>query len=102
MKSSATRMNWDWVLDLIPKRIRKVKKNSHKFFCNTDCKYFPCHKHVVDLDTFSCLFCFCPLYPYDCEGDFIMKDKKKDCSHCLIPHEDYNYVITFLKNELKK
>lgn len=73
----------------------------YNFFQNFRCKYFPCHKNIK-LKSFSCMLCFCPLFTYkNCEGDFIMRDGKKDCSHCLIPHEDYDHVIKFLKNELK-
>lgn len=34
-------------------------ENSHRFFENRECKYFPCHKGLED---FNCLFCYCPLY----------------------------------------
>ena len=33
----------------------------YKFFQNRDCEYFPCHAGA-DPETFSCLFCYCPLY----------------------------------------
>ncbi|MGN1180093.1 MAG: cysteine-rich small domain-containing protein, partial [Suilimivivens sp.] len=29
-------------------------ENSHRFFENRECKYFPCHKGLED---FNCLFC---------------------------------------------
>ena len=33
----------------------------YDFFQNSECEYFPCHKGA-DPKTFSCLFCYCPLY----------------------------------------
>ena len=33
----------------------------YDFFQNRDCEYFPCHPGA-DPDTFSCIFCYCPLY----------------------------------------
>ena len=39
---------------------RNKKENSYKYFKNTDCKYFPCHKGLSD--DFNCLFCYCPMY----------------------------------------
>ena len=33
----------------------------YDFYQNKECEYFPCHKGA-DPETFSCLFCFCPLY----------------------------------------
>lgn len=70
--------------------------NSHKFFNNKDCKYFPCHK-VKNEDDFNCLFCFCPLYFLEdkCGGNFKMFGKIKDCSNCMIPHnpDGYDHII---------
>ncbi|MBN2139649.1 MAG: cysteine-rich small domain-containing protein [Desulfovibrionaceae bacterium] len=74
-------------------------KNSHRFFCNRDCEYFPCHQ-TKDPDNFNCLFCFCPLYFLDdCGGDFALREGVKDCSACLIPHrpEGYDRIIERLK-----
>ena len=64
---------------------------NYKFFQNTKCEYFPCHK-IKHTERFNCLFCYCPLYLVkDCGGN--CKDFKgiKDCSYCLIPHIDKNY-----------
>lgn len=33
----------------------------YDFFQNRECEYFPCHPGA-DPETFSCLFCYCPLY----------------------------------------
>lgn len=78
-------------------------KNSHKFFNNKDCKFFPCHEHSNDSD-FNCLFCFCPLYSLGtkCGGNFTYSQKNngiKNCTNCLVPHdyESYDMIITKLK-----
>lgn len=65
----------------------------YDFFQNRECEYFPCHKGV-DEDSFSCLFCYCPLYDLGdhCGGNFkYTEDGIKDCSACLIPHRRENY-----------
>ncbi|MCR5481465.1 MAG: cysteine-rich small domain-containing protein [Clostridia bacterium] len=68
-----------------------------RFFSNTGCEYFPCHKGA-DPENFNCMFCFCPLYALgeECGGDFTYTEGGiKDCSQCLIPHsrEGYEHVI---------
>ena len=73
-------------------------ENSSSFFCNKDCKYFPCHK-VEDTDTFNCLFCYCPLYMLGerCGGHFrYTKRGIKDCTLCTIPHrpDSAEYIRT--------
>ncbi|MBQ8956582.1 MAG: metal-binding protein [Lachnospiraceae bacterium] len=67
-------------------------KNSERFFCNRDCKYFPCHKGV-DEEEFNCLFCYCPLYCLGerCGGDFVMKNGVKSCVNCSRPHIADNF-----------
>ena len=75
--------------------------NSSKFFCNKDCEYFPCHSHVP-VDKFSCLFCFCPLFTLDCKGNVTYIEDKKDCSNCILPHMDYDYIISFLKKYIEE
>lgn len=67
---------------------------NYDFFQNKDCEYFPCHKGA-DLERFSCLFCYCPLYALgdQCGGNFTYMDNGiKDCSNCLIPHRRENYA----------
>lgn len=69
------------------------KANDHTFFCNTDCKYFPCHAGA-DPEQFNCLFCYCPLYTLgdQCGGNFRRTPSGiKDCSDCLIPHSINGY-----------
>ncbi len=78
--------------------------NDHTFFSNTDCKYFPCHE-VADKKTFNCLFCFCPLYWLDnCGGTPEYISGVKDCSGCLVPHEQggYEQVLNRLRMEYTK
>lgn len=77
-------------------------QNSHRFFENRDCKYFPCH---TGLEAFNCLFCYCPLYGLkDCPGRPRYKDndgkKVKICTDCDFPHrpENYEAVVGMLKN----
>ena len=61
---------------------------NYKFFQNTKCEYFPCHK-CSDQENFNCLFCYCPLYALgeNCGGNFSYTEQGiKDCSGCLRPH----------------
>ncbi len=81
-------------------------KNSHRFFENKECKYFPCHEGV---DDFNCLFCYCPLYHLEnCPGNPVYKEKEgrqvKICTNCTFPHqvENYDTVIGILKNKMNK
>ena len=68
-------------------------QNSHKYFENHDCQYYPCHPGAVHI---NCLFCYCPLYgkehcpgkpTYVSQGDTLVKD----CSQCTFPHHPENY-----------
>jgi len=75
-------------------------EQSHKFFSNKECKYFPCHKNI-DINEFNCLFCFCPLYNFDdCGGNYTKINGIKDCSNCLLPHKvkNYDYIMNKLYN----
>ncbi len=65
----------------------------YDFFQNKGCEYFPCHKGA-DPKSFSCLFCFCPLFALgeNCGGNFRYTEEGiKDCSGCLRPHKAENY-----------
>lgn len=65
----------------------------YDFFQNKECEYFPCHPNA-DPETFSCLFCYCPLYALGdkCGGNFRYTTKGiKDCTLCLRPHCRENY-----------
>ena len=77
----------------------------HDRFQNKACEYFPCHEHG-DPETFSCQFCFCPLYALGdrCGGSFRYTEQGiKDCSACLRPHrpENYNDICEKLKEGLR-
>ena len=66
---------------------------NYDFFQNTSCEYFPCHAGA-DKETFSCMFCYCPLYALgeNCGGNFTYTEKGiKDCSGCMRPHKRENY-----------
>lgn len=69
---------------------------ANDFFQNRKCEFFPCHSGA-DEDTFSCIFCYCPLYALGdrCGGSFRYTEQGiKDCSNCLRPHlrENYNTI----------
>lgn len=66
---------------------------NYDFFQHRQCEYFPCHEGA-DPKTFSCLFCYCPLYCLadQCGGNFRYTDSGiKDCQLCLRPHKRENY-----------
>ena len=79
-------------LTVVFARIKSSREN-HRFFQNTACKYFPCHKEVSAED-FNCLFCYCPLYFLgpNCGGKFRYTEKGvKSCLSCSYPHKAENY-----------
>ena len=70
---------------------------NYDFYQNKACEYYPCHSSA-NPDSFSCLFCYCPLYALaeNCGGKFTYTEQGiKDCSNCLIPHrrENYNKIM---------
>lgn len=70
-------------------------ENSHRFFENRACRYFPCHEEMEEC---NCLFCYCPLYHYDkCPGNPVYLDvdgrKLKDCTECTYPHRPKHYDV---------
>lgn len=78
-------------------------ENSYRFFENRQCGFFPCHRLEGD---FNCLFCYCPMYPYeDCPGTGVYAEKNgrrvKICTDCVFPHKPENYgaVVEFLKTK---
>lgn len=75
-------------------------ENSHKFFRNHECKFFPCHKQPSE-DKFNCLFCYCPLYHLGdkCLGKFEYIENTKVCTNCHLPHmpEYYDNIVAVLK-----
>ena len=65
----------------------------YDFYQHTQCEYFPCHAGA-DPGTFSCLFCYCPLYCLgeNCGGNYRYTAAGiKDCQCCLRPHSRENY-----------
>lgn len=80
-------------------------ENSHRFFENRQCRYFPCHSGLSD---FNCLFCYCPMYHLEkCPGNprYLEKEGRtiKVCTQCTFPHrpENYDEVIRILKEALQ-
>ena len=80
--------------------------NSDRFFANTECRFYPCHSGIEEI---NCLFCYCPLYHLeDCPGSpsFIEKDGRsiKVCTDCTFPHmaENYDTVVETLRNDLRQ
>ena len=79
-------------------------ENSHRFFSNRECKYFPCHEGM-DKESYNCLFCYCPLYFLGdrCGGAFNGSGEKrvKSCFDCHLPHipSFYDIVVDKLKEE---
>ena len=74
---------------------------NYDFFQNRECEYFPCHEGA-NPETFSCLFCYCPLYALGrkCKGNFKYTENGiKDCSNCQIPHRRENYNLICDKME---
>ncbi len=74
--------------------------NCYKYFENTECEYYPCHKKSGEY--FNCMFCFCPLYSMGekCGGNFTYTDDGiKDCSMCTLVHSKggYEHVMNTLK-----
>lgn len=64
--------------------------DSHRFFANKACRYYPCHEMEGEL---NCLFCYCPLYFLEnCGGDCSFTKKGiKDCSACLLIHDEKSW-----------
>ena len=79
-------------------------ENGHNYFCNRECKYFPCHTIPQGAD-FNCLFCYCPLYLLGdkCGGNFRYKGSVKICTDCHLPHmpEYYDTILSKLKEIIR-
>lgn len=78
-------------------------RNSFRFFTNTECEYYPCHKEVTEL---NCLFCYCPLYSRkNCPGNYhyieVNGKQIKACEDCTFPHkaENYDVIMKILSTE---
>ena len=68
-------------------------KNNWRYFNNNECEYYPCHECDTRLG-YNCKYCFCPLYnDFNCGGNYILLNNgKKDCSSCIIPHQNWKYI----------
>lgn len=87
---------------IIKNKKRKNTDKNYKFFQNTKCENFPCHK-TDNEENFNCLFCYCPLYYLGdkCGGNFKYTDKGiKSCIDCNIPHQKENFDL--IKNRLQQ
>ena len=65
---------------------------SYKFFANTQCRFYPCHKRAGE--SFNCLFCYCPLYALGdkCGGNYVyLPNGIKSCENCTAPHDRGGY-----------
>jgi len=84
-----------------------MPQNSYRYFKNTACKYFPCHKTPDGGGDFNCLFCYCPLYPMGdgCGGNFKYSGEKriKNCEDCVYPHtpDYYETVVGILASRTR-
>jgi Zn-finger protein len=77
-------------------------ENSYRFFKNKDCRFYPCHKGIEEI---NCLFCYCPFYTWrECPGKPVYKERDgkrlKICTGCVFPHrpENYDIIIQYLKD----
>ncbi len=88
-----------YLTTVIVKNIREKnlaeREDGSRFFQNTSCRFFPCHK-TENKDDFNCMFCFCPLYFLGdrCGGNFYFTEKGiKSCLNCSVPHDRKNYEL---------
>lgn len=74
---------------------------NYKYFCNKKCEYYPCHS----FERINCKFCFCPIFTYDCGGNYkLLENGIKDCSNCEIPHKEngHDYIVDFIEKQWRK
>lgn len=90
---------------IVKKKTKRKPKNSHKYFSNKECKYYPCHEGIEEV---NCMFCYCPMYHMpDCLGTpkYKIKNGKtvKVCTSCTYPHkpENYDHIMEKLRREKK-
>lgn len=69
-----------------------MEEKHYDFFQNKLCEFYPCHPGA-DPETFSCLFCDCPLYAgRPVRGELPLYGKRgQGLYHCLRPHVRENY-----------
>ena len=75
-----------------------MRNNDFNHYQNTDCRYFPCHD-TVPREDFNCLFCYCPLYFIECDGNYVMENYGKDCSKCTRNHDkdSWKFIVSRLR-----
>lgn len=82
-----------------------TENEAYKGFTNEACPFMPCHKGVRR--EFNCLFCYCPLIAYECPGPYrVFIDargiRRKDCSHCSLPHNGIRQSWGFIQKWLEE
>lgn len=82
----------------------QVTTEHYKGYTNDQCEFFPCHKGI-DVATYNCLFCYCPLVFLECPGDYVVFTDargivRKDCSTCTLPHNGYHKSWNFIQHWL--
>jgi len=78
------------LLPLIRKEPAESNPGEDRFkrFVHRDCEFWPCHQ-MEKKEWRSCLFCYCPLYLLECDGNYEqLPSGMKDCSGCTLPHEE--------------
>lgn len=59
-----------------------------------------CHEIEGDID---CTFCYCPLYhDADCPGDYVMRGEVRDCSQCLLPHQNPELILKIVRETTER
>lgn len=85
---------------------KDLTDNQHfKGFTNDCCPFYPCHQ--IRKPEFNCLFCYCPLTPYECPGPYLVFTdrhglKRKDCTKCNLNHEGYHSSWNFIQKWLER
>lgn len=97
-------LDMDKIYEILGYKESKRPEQSHEFFENTKCQYYPCHE---GMEVMNCMFCYCPMYRLEhCPGkpEYFEKDGKriKVCTNCTFPHqpENYSVVMEVLKNQM--
>ena len=74
---------------------------NYDFFQNKACEYFPCHQGA-DPETFSCLFCYCPLYALgdQCGGKGLEEGVVFSAERFGLPTEDTLVFAVHIRHDL--
>ncbi len=89
----------------MPIEDRATGDEAHKGFTHSACPYMPCHAGIER--AYNCLFCYCPLYAYDCPGPYrVVTDSRgiarKDCRACTLPHDGQTASWRFIRAWLRR